>query len=141
MLGPCWQLLGVLEHLGAFLERSRAYFEAILINMEHKTKGRNWIFEKPSKTTCFFLFFESHEYRFGISWGSFWGHLGALGAILEVSWGDLGGLLGVLTASWDVWERLGVSDHRCLCLRAGPGPQTIRSSGGKFAFLGAYCRQ
>ena len=31
MLAPCWQLLGVLGHLGAFLERSRAYLEAILV--------------------------------------------------------------------------------------------------------------
>ena len=52
-LAPCWQLLGVLGHLGAFLERSRAYLEALLINMEYKTKGRGWIFEKPSKSQCF----------------------------------------------------------------------------------------
>ena len=36
MLAPCWQLLGVLGHLGALLERSRAYLEAILA--KHGTK-------------------------------------------------------------------------------------------------------
>ena len=35
MLAPCWQLLGVLGHLGAFLERSRAYLEAV--SVQHGT--------------------------------------------------------------------------------------------------------
>ena len=29
MLAPCWRPLGILGHLGAFLERSGAYLEAI----------------------------------------------------------------------------------------------------------------
>ena len=39
MLAPCWQLLGVLGYLGAFLERSRTYLEAMLIDIEHKTEA------------------------------------------------------------------------------------------------------
>ena len=129
MLGPCWQLLGVLGHLGGFLE-------AILINMEDKTKGRGWMFEKPSKTTCFSIVFGSHKFRFWLILGAFlgpsWG-----------SWGDLGGLLGVLGPSWrrlgtsgSAWERLGASDHFWLCLRAGPGPERTRSGEGKLTRLG-----
>ena len=43
-----------------------------------------------------------------------------LGLILE----RLGGVLGV---SGSAWERLGAADHRWLCRRAGPGPETTRS--------------
>ena len=37
MLAPCWRPLGILGHLGAFLERSGAYLEAIFD--EHRTEG------------------------------------------------------------------------------------------------------
>ena len=85
--------------------------------MEDKTKGRGWIFEKPSKTVLFlffFMVFGSHK---------FWLILGGLLGPSWGSWGDLGGLLGVLGASWrrlgtsgSAWERVGASDHFWLCL-------------------------
>ena len=68
---------------------------------------------------------------------------GVILGVLELSWRPLGRLGGVLTASLrrlgtsgSAWERLGASDHRWLCLRAGPGPETTRSGGGKVAGLG-----
>ena len=66
--------------------------------MEDNTKGRGWIFEKPSKTLfCFcFLFLEVTSFDFGSSWESLWGHLWGLEAILEASWASWGRLDGVL---------------------------------------------
>ena len=73
----------------------------MLFNMEDQTKGRGWVFEKLSKTTCFLKWFlEVTGLDFGSSWELFWGHhLGGLGAILEAfwaSWGRLDGVLGRL---------------------------------------------
>ena len=127
-----------------------------MINMEDKTKGRGWSFEKASKTLCvcvcvcvclcvffflLFLVFGGHKSRF-------WLILGGLLGPSWGSWGDLGGVLGVLGPSWrrlgtsgSAWERLGASDHFWLCLGAGPGPERTWSSDGIYAFLGPYCKQ
>ena len=128
-LGPSWRVLGAIL--------TQAYLEAILTNMEDKTKGRGWICEKPSKTQCFFF------HCFWRSQVSILAHLGGPLGPSWGSWGDLGGLLGVLGPSWrrlgtsgSAWERLGASDHFWLCLRAGPGPETTRSGEGKLTRLG-----
>ena len=104
--------------------------------MEDKTKGRGWIFKKPSKTLCFYIVFGGHKSRF-------WLILGGLLGPSWGSWGDLGGLLGVLGASWrrlgtsgSAWECLGASDHFWLCLGAGPGFERTGSSDGIYAFPG-----
>ena len=77
--------------------------------MEDKTKGRGWIFKKPSKTTCFSLVFGGHKSRFWVLLG----HLRGLGAILEASWaswGRLGGVLGRLGVLGNAWERPTIFD-------------------------------
>ena len=52
---------------------------------------------------------EGPKFRFWIVLGSFWGHLGGLGAILEASWaswGRLDGVLGRLGVLGNAEERL-----------------------------------
>ena len=58
------------------------------------------------------MFLEVTSLDFGSSWGSFWGHLGGLGAILEASWaswGRLGGVLGRLGVFGNAEERPTIS--------------------------------
>ena len=127
-------------YLGAFLERSGAYLEAIF--EEHRTEGERKSLDsrKIVKTTMVFVvFLKFPRFQHEASWGCFWGHLGGLGAILGASWASWRPLGGVLTASWDVWECLGTLRSIrpfWLCLRAGPGFLTTRSSGGIYTFLG-----
>ena len=104
MLAPCWRPLGILGHLGAFLERSGAYLEAIF--EEHRTEGERTRLDsrKINKNHKFFVgFLKFPRFQHEASWGCFWGHLGGhlegLGAILEASWASwvrLGGVLGRL---------------------------------------------
>ena len=67
------------------LERSCSDLELILrpflINMEHKTKGIGWIFEKNFKNTVFFNGFWRSRVSIWI----------ILGAFLESSWASWGG--------------------------------------------------
>ena len=98
-----------------------------MINMEHKTKRRGWMFEHPLQAHVFLRFLIVPSIDLGSSWGSFWGHLGgrvshlgtylshlgnpwgALGASLKPSWR----LLSHLEASWLIWRppRLDFLDH------------------------------
>ena len=87
--------------------------------MEKVTKRKSWIFEKPSKASCFSLVFEGPADSFcltlGLFLGSYWvslgglvGFLGGLVAVLEASWlclGMLGNAEGCLTMLACVWEQ------------------------------------
>ena len=90
MLAPCWRPLGILGHLGAFLERSGTYLEAVSDQQRTEGEKKRLDFRKieEKKTLGFCWFFEGPEQRSWIILGSSWG-----------SWSDLGGLLGVLGAS------------------------------------------
>ena len=108
MLAPCWRPLDVLEHLGAFLERSGAYLEPIFVQPRTEDERQRLHSRKTFKNHFFFVgFLKFPRFQDEASWGCFWGHLGGLGAILGASWAPWGPLGGVLTASWDVWECLG----------------------------------
>ena len=100
MFAPCWRPLDVLGHLGAFLERSGAYLEAIFD--EHRTEGEKKRLDSRKiikNHLVFGGFLKFPRFQHEASWGCFWGHLGGLGAILEASWaswGRLGGVFGRL---------------------------------------------
>ena len=71
------------------------------------------------------------------------GAFGVILGVLERSWRPLGHLGGLLEASkrrlgtsGSARERLGASDRHCLCLRAGPGPETTWSCEGKSEWQG-----
>ena len=57
MLAPCWRPLGILGHLGAFLERSGAHLEAI--SDQHRTEDERKRLDsrKIIKNQCVFVGF------------------------------------------------------------------------------------
>ena len=61
MLAPCWRPLGILGHLGAFLERSGAYLEAIFEEQRTEGERKGLDSRKIDKNTLFLFFFEVPE--------------------------------------------------------------------------------
>ena len=79
MLAPCWHLSGVLGHLGAFFERSRAYLEAVFDQHGTSDEGKRLDFRKTFKNSMSFLWFlKVPSIDVGSSWRLFWDHLGGI---------------------------------------------------------------
>ena len=101
--------MGILGHLGAFLERSGAYLEPIFDQHRTEDERQRLDSRKTFKIPCFVGFLKFPRFQHEASWGCFWGHLGGLGAILEASWaswGRLDGVLGRLGVLGNAEERL-----------------------------------
>ena len=57
MLAPCWRPLGILGHLGAFLERSGAYLEPIFDQHRTEDERQRLDSRKTFKNHLFLLVF------------------------------------------------------------------------------------
>ena len=100
MLAPCWPHVGSCWASWAILAGSWSDFELILkrflLTWMIRRKEEAGFSKNLQKQSAFQFVLEVTSIDFGSSWGSFWNHLGGLGAVLEASWASWGRLDGFL---------------------------------------------